>query len=72
MGNIETIISSGIAVVFFATFIVARTMWYGSTTTSIKLFGPTCYQWDRGYFQQEIDRWVCAGLAENLRLLEAW
>ncbi|MBA0681951.1 hypothetical protein Goari_023717 [Gossypium aridum] len=29
-------------------------MWYGSATTPIKLFGPTLYQWDQGYFQQEI------------------
>ncbi|KAF3654003.1 Photosystem II CP47 reaction center protein [Capsicum annuum] len=28
MGNIETILSSSIAVVFFAAFVVARTMWF--------------------------------------------
>jgi hypothetical protein len=28
-------------------------MWYGSATTPIELFGPTRYQWDQGYFQQE-------------------
>ncbi|MFQ6628819.1 hypothetical protein Gotur_006880 [Gossypium turneri] len=42
-----------------------ETMWYGSETTPIKLFGPTRYQWDQGYFQQEIYRRVSAGLAEN-------
>ncbi|XP_059076578.1 photosystem II CP47 reaction center protein-like [Cryptomeria japonica] len=45
---------------------------YGSATTPIKLFGPTHYQWDQGYFEQEIDQRVCAGLAENMSLLEAW
>jgi photosystem II CP47 chlorophyll apoprotein len=30
MGNIETILSSSIVAVFFAAFIVAGTMWYGS------------------------------------------
>ncbi|KAL0825539.1 hypothetical protein Bca101_049216 [Brassica carinata] len=65
MGNIETVLSSSIAAVFFAAFIVAGTMWYGSATTPIELFGPTRYQWDQGYFQQEIYRRVGAGLAEN-------
>ncbi|KAK1577657.1 hypothetical protein Q3G72_023623 [Acer saccharum] len=50
MGNIETVLSSSIAAVFFAAFVVAGTMWYGSATTPIELFGPTRYQWDQGYF----------------------
>ncbi|WP_284236291.1 hypothetical protein, partial [Gluconobacter cerinus] len=53
-------------------FVVAGTMWYGSATTPIELFGPTRYQWDQGYFQQEISRRVSAGLSENLSLSEAW
>nr|YP_010513403.1 photosystem II 47 kDa protein [Clitoria mariana]UXL84974.1 photosystem II 47 kDa protein [Clitoria mariana] len=72
MGNIETVLSSSIAAVFFAAFVVAGTMWYGSATTPIELFGPTRYQWDQGYFQQEIYRRVGAGLAENQSLSEAW
>uniref|UniRef100_A0A453DVL8 Photosystem II CP47 reaction center protein n=3 Tax=Aegilops tauschii subsp. strangulata TaxID=200361 RepID=A0A453DVL8_AEGTS len=55
-----------------ADFVVAGTMWYGSATTPIELFGPTRYQWDQGYFQQEIYRRVSNGLAENLSLSEAW
>uniref|UniRef100_A0A453JFU4 Photosystem II CP47 chlorophyll apoprotein n=1 Tax=Aegilops tauschii subsp. strangulata TaxID=200361 RepID=A0A453JFU4_AEGTS len=55
-----------------AAFVVAGTMWYGSATTPIELFGPTRYQWDQGYFQQEIYRRVSNGLAENLSLSEAW
>ncbi|KAL6589904.1 hypothetical protein ACP70R_050182 [Stipagrostis hirtigluma subsp. patula] len=38
MGNIETVLSSSIAAVFFAAFVVAGTMWYGSATTPIELF----------------------------------
>ncbi|XP_063936263.1 photosystem II CP47 reaction center protein-like [Daucus carota subsp. sativus] len=74
MGNIETVLSSSIAAVFFAAFVVAGTMWYGSATTPIELFGigPTRYQWDQGYFQQEIYQRVSAGLAENQSLSEAW
>ncbi|KAJ9536088.1 LOW QUALITY PROTEIN: hypothetical protein OSB04_un000744, partial [Centaurea solstitialis] len=66
MGNIENC-PFHIAAVFFAAFVVAGTMWYGSATTPIELFGPTRYQWDQGYFQQEIYRRVSAGLAENQR-----
>ncbi|KAL8227396.1 hypothetical protein R6Q59_000137, partial [Mikania micrantha] len=65
MGNIKTVLSSSIVVVFFAAFVVARTMCYGSSTTPIELFGRTRYQWDQGYFQQEIYRRVSARLAEN-------
>ncbi|CAN6455192.1 unnamed protein product [Victoria cruziana] len=71
MGNIETVLSSSITDVFFADFVVAGTMWYGSATTPIELFEPTHYQWDQGYFQQEIYRRVNAGLAENLSLSES-
>nr|KJB22045.1 hypothetical protein B456_004G027100 [Gossypium raimondii] len=71
MGNIETVLSSSIAAVFFAAFVVAGTMWYGSATTPIELFGPTRYQWDQGCFQQEIYRRVNAVLAENQSLSEA-
>jgi photosystem II CP47 chlorophyll apoprotein len=72
MGNIETVLSSSIAAVFFAAFIVAGTMWYGNAATPIELFGPTRYQWDGGYFRQEIEKRVQADLAEGASLSEAW
>ena len=72
MGNIETVLSSSIAAVFFAAFVVAGTMWYGNATTPIELFGPTRYQWDQGYFQQEIQRRVSTSLAAGDTLEEAW
>jgi len=72
MGNIETVLSSSIAAVFFAAFVVAGTMWYGSAATPIELFGPTRYQWDSGYFQQEITRRVETSLAEGKSPSEAW
>ncbi|KAG6540740.1 hypothetical protein Mapa_017876 [Marchantia paleacea] len=43
-----------------------------SSTTPIELFGPTRYQWDQGFFQQEIDRRIRSSKAENLSLSEAW
>jgi photosystem II CP47 chlorophyll apoprotein len=72
MGNIETVLSSSIAAVFFAAFVVAGTMWYGNAATPIELFGPTRYQWDSGYFKQEIEKRVQADLAGGATLSEAW
>ena len=72
MGNIETVLSSSIAAVFFAAFVVAGTMWYGNAATPIELFGPTRYQWDQGYFQQEINRRVEASVAGGSSLEAAW
>lgn len=72
MGNIETVLSSSIAAVFFSAFVVAGTMWYGSAATPIELFGPTRYQWDSNYFQQEIDRRAQAGIAEGKSLADAY
>ncbi|NET31187.1 MAG: photosystem II chlorophyll-binding protein CP47 [Cyanothece sp. SIO1E1] len=72
MGNVETALASAIAAVFGAAFVVAATMWYGSATTPIELFGPTRYQWDSGYFQQEIQRRVQSEVARGSSLAEAW
>ncbi|MBW4476078.1 MAG: photosystem II chlorophyll-binding protein CP47 [Tolypothrix brevis GSE-NOS-MK-07-07A] len=72
MGNIETVLSSSIAAVFFAAFVVAGTMWYGSATTPIELFGPTRYQWDQDFFKQEINRRVQADVADGASLEAAW
>jgi photosystem II CP47 chlorophyll apoprotein len=72
MGNIETVLSSSIAAVFFAAFIVAGTMWYGTAATPIELFGPTRYQWDGSYFQQEMVRRVQTDVANGKSVGEAW
>jgi photosystem II CP47 chlorophyll apoprotein len=72
MGNIETVLASGLATFFFASFVVAGTMWYGSATTPIELFGPTRYQWDHHYFETEIQRRVQASLAAGNSRSEAW
>jgi photosystem II CP47 chlorophyll apoprotein len=72
MGNIETVLSSSIAAVFWSAFVVCGTMWYGSAATPIELFGPTRYQWDQGFFQQEIEKRVQISLSEGKTLSEAW
>jgi photosystem II CP47 chlorophyll apoprotein len=72
MGNIETVLSSSIAAVFWAAFVVSGTMWYGSAATPIELFGPTRYQWDKNYFKQEIERRVQISLNSGSSLSEAW
>lgn len=58
MNNIESVLASSIAAVFFTTFLTAALMWYGSASTPIELNGPTRYQWDNGSISQEIDRRV--------------
>ena len=72
MGNIETVLSSSIAAVFWAAFVVSGTMWYGSAATPIELFGPTRYQWDQSFFQQEIAKRVQDSVAQGNSLEEAW
>ena len=72
MGNIETVLSSSIAAVFFAAFVVTGTMWYGNAATPIELFGPTRYQWDSGYFKQEMVRRVQSGVAAGQSEADAW
>ena len=72
MGNIETVLSSSIAAVFFAAFVVTGTMWYGNATTPIELFGPTRYQWDQAYFNQEIQRRVETAMDDGMTRSEAW
>jgi photosystem II CP47 chlorophyll apoprotein len=72
MGSIETVLSSSIAAVFWAAFVVAGTMWYGSAATPVELYGPTRYQWDQGFFQQEIQKRVQTSLASGASLSDAW
>jgi len=72
MGNVETVLSSSIAAVFFAGFVVSGTMWYGSAATPVELFGPTRYQWDTGYFQREIERRVEGFILDGASLNDAW
>jgi photosystem II CP47 chlorophyll apoprotein len=72
MGNIETVLSSSISAVFWAAFVTSGTMWYGAAATPIELFGPTRYQWDSGYFQQEIERQVEVSVTEGLSESQAW
>nr|ANB40217.1 CP47 chlorophyll apoprotein of photosystem II [Koshicola spirodelophila] len=72
MGSIESVLSSSIAAVFWAAFVVAGTMWYGSAATPVELYGPTRYQWDLGYFQQEIEKRVLISTKNGDSLSEAW
>jgi len=72
MGSIESVLSSSIAAVFWAAFVVAGTMWYGSAATPVELFGPTRYQWDQGFFQQEISKRVQSSVANGSSISDAW
>jgi photosystem II CP47 chlorophyll apoprotein len=72
IGNIETVLSSSIAAVFWSAFVVSGTMWYGSAATPIELYGPTRYQWDKGFFEQEIEIQVQTSLQQGRNLSQAW
>merc|ERR1711933_383341 len=72
MRSLGSVLASSIAAVFFAGFVVAGTMWYGSAAAPVALFGPTRYQWDSGYFRDEIRRRVLASRAGGLDLDTAW
>lgn len=71
MGNIETVLASALAAVFFAAFVVAGTFWYGSATNPVELFGPVRYNWDAQIYNQEINRQVAANMAGGMSRGEA-
>jgi len=70
MSNIEAVLSSSIAAVFFSSIITSSLTWYGSSTTPLELFGPTRYQWDNGYFSLELERRALA--SDALASPQAW
>lgn len=55
MGNIETVLSSSIGVVAWASAIAGGTMWFGSASTPVEVFGPSRYWWDLGVIQSGIE-----------------
>ena len=69
MGNLEVVLASSIAAVFFIRFIVSASMWYGSSTTPIELVGPSRYQWDNAYFALDIGSRINTAA---LGLKDAW
>jgi len=72
MGNIETVLASGLAGILFVAFVVSGTMWYGAATTPVELFGPTRYQWDSNYFKTEINRRVQSAMDDGASKEEAY
>jgi photosystem II CP47 chlorophyll apoprotein len=64
MGNIETVLSSSIQQ--YSLLLVTSGTMVWCCSKPIELFGPTRYQWDSGYFQQEIERQVEASVSEGL------
>jgi photosystem II CP47 chlorophyll apoprotein len=72
IGNIETVLSSSLAAVFWASFIVSRTIWYGSSASPVELYGPTRYHWDKGFYQQEIRKRVRESIQGGESVQQAW
>ena len=54
MGNIEFVLSSSIAAVFYIGYLVSSTIWYSGVTSPLELLGPSRYHWDNAYFCTEI------------------
>ena len=71
MGNIETVLASAIAAVFFAAFIVAGAMWYGCAPHPLN-FWSTRFQWDQSYFKTEINRRVQSAMDDGATRQEAY
>jgi photosystem II CP47 chlorophyll apoprotein len=55
MGNLEGLLSSSIAALFFIAAVTSALMWYSSVSTPGELLGPSRYQWDNGYFSLAIE-----------------
>jgi len=70
MGNLESVLSSSISVLFFAAWVSSALMWYSSVSTAIELFGPSRYHWDNGFFSQDIERRVKS--VDSVFLNKAW
>ncbi|MBW4697890.1 MAG: photosystem II chlorophyll-binding protein CP47 [Aphanocapsa lilacina HA4352-LM1] len=71
MGNIETVLASALAAVFFAAFVVAGTFWYGTATNPVELFGPVRYFWDAQVYDKKINELVAANMAKGMSRAEA-
>jgi len=55
MSNLESVLSSSLTGIFIPGLVVASTMWYGSSTTVLDIFGATRYNWDNSYFSLDIE-----------------
>ena len=54
LGNLESVLSSSIAAVFFLGYLVSAGVWYSAVTSPVELLGPSRYHWDNAYFCTEI------------------
>ena len=66
IGNTESVLSSSLAAVFFASLIASGAIWYGTASTPVDLFGPSRFSWDQGFFHHAIEHRV--GFAQQLGL----
>jgi photosystem II CP47 chlorophyll apoprotein len=70
MGNIEAVLSTSCAAVFFISFLTSALMWYPSCVHALELFGPPRYHWDNAYFSLDIERRVKS--VDSVFLDKAW
>ena len=70
MGNVEEVLSTSIASVFFTAGITSALMWYGCLSAALELFGPSRYLWDNGYFSLSLNGRVKS--VDAIFLNKAW
>ena len=70
MGNVEEVLSTSIASVFFRAGITSALMWYGCLSAALELFGPSRYLWDNGYFSLSLNGRVKS--VDAIFLNKAW
>jgi photosystem II CP47 chlorophyll apoprotein len=70
MGNVESVLSTSISIVFFTGFVNSALIWYAGVSSPIELFGPNRYHWDNGYFSQDIEGRVKS--VSSIFLNKAW
>ena len=70
MGNLEEVLCTSIAALFWTAFLNEALMWYASVSANLELFGPSRYHWDNAYFSLDIEGRVSS--VNSMHLNKAW
>ena len=70
MGNLEEVLCTSIAALFWTAFLNEALMWYASVSANLELFGASRYHWDNAYFSLDIEGRVKS--VNSMHLNKAW
>ena len=70
LGNLEEVLSTSIAALFWTALVNEGLMWYASVSANLELFGPSRYHWDNAYFSLDIEGRVSS--VNSMHLNKAW